>query len=101
MYDKDQILTLYLNESPYGGRRNGAESGAQTYFGKNAKDLTIAEASLLAAIPQNPSVYDPYNVAGHEGLINRQHLVLNAMVRDKFAPNSKKSLAPQLLVKVV
>lgn len=79
MYDKDQILTLYLNESPYGGRRNGAESGAQTYFGKSAKDLTLAEASLLAAVPQNPAVYDPYNVLGHEGLINRQHLVLKAM----------------------
>ncbi len=79
MYDKDQILTLYLNESPYGGRRNGAESGAQTYFGKSAKDLTVAEASLLAAIPQNPSVYEPYNVAGHPGLINRQHHVLDAM----------------------
>jgi penicillin-binding protein 1A len=79
MYNKDQILTLYLNESPYGGRRNGAESGAQTYFGKSAKDLSLAEAALLAAIPQNPSVYDPYNVAGHEGLINRQHLVLKAM----------------------
>jgi membrane peptidoglycan carboxypeptidase len=79
MYDKDQILTLYLNESPYGGRRNGAESGAQTYFGKSAKDLTLAEASLLAAIPQNPAVYDPYNVIGHEGLINRQHTVLKAM----------------------
>lgn len=79
MYDKDQILTLYLNESPYGGRRNGAESGARTYFNKSAKDLNLAEASFLAAIPQNPSVYDPYNVGGHEGLINRQHLVLNAM----------------------
>jgi membrane peptidoglycan carboxypeptidase len=79
MYDKEQILTLYLNESPYGGRRNGAESGAQTYFGKPAKDLNLAEASLLAAIPQNPSVYDPYNVAGHEALIARQHAVLDAM----------------------
>ena len=79
MYDKDQILTLYLNESPYGGPRNGAESGAQAYFGKAAKDLSLAEASLLAAIPQNPAVYNPYNVAGHEGLIARQHLVLNAM----------------------
>jgi membrane peptidoglycan carboxypeptidase len=79
MYDKDQILTLYLNESPYGGRRNGAESGAQTYFGKRAKDLSVAEASLLAAIPQNPSVYDPYNVAGHDALIVRQHDVINAM----------------------
>ena len=40
MYDKDQILNLYLNESPYGGRRNGVVSGAQTYFGKSSKDLT-------------------------------------------------------------
>lgn len=79
MYDKDQILTLYLNESPYGGRRNGAESGAQTYFGIAAKDLSLAQASLLAAIPQNPSTFDPYNVAGHDALINRQHEVLDAM----------------------
>lgn len=84
MYDKDQILTLYLNESPYGGRRNGAESGAQTYFGKSAKDLNIAEAALLAAIPQNPSVYDPYNVAGHEALIARQHTVINNMQEQKY-----------------
>jgi penicillin-binding protein 1A len=80
MYNKDQILTLYLNESPYGGRRNGAESAAQTYFGKNAKDLTLAEAALLAAIPQNPSVYNPYNVAGHKSLLARQHTVLDNMV---------------------
>ncbi len=79
MYDKDQILTLYLNESPYGGPRNGAESGAQAYFHKSVKDLSLAEASLLAAIPQNPAVFDPYNVAGHEALIARQHAVLNAM----------------------
>ena len=79
MYDKDQILSLYLNESPYGGRRNGAESGAQTYFGVSAKDLSLAQASLLAAVPQNPSRFDPYNVAGHEALITRQHEVLNAM----------------------
>lgn len=80
MYDKDQILTLYLNESPYGGRRNGAESGAQTYFGKSAKELSIPEAALLAAIPNNPSVYDPYNIAGHEALIARQHQVLKDML---------------------
>ena len=79
MYDKDQILTLYLNESPYGGPRNGAESGAQAYFGKTAKDLTLAEASLLAAIPQNPTTFNPYNVAGHERLVARQHEVLNSM----------------------
>ena len=79
MYDKDQILTLYLNESPYGGPRNGAESGAQAYFGKTAKDLTLAEAALLASIPQNPSAYNPYEPAGHERLIARQQTVLDNM----------------------
>jgi membrane peptidoglycan carboxypeptidase len=80
MYDKDQILTLYVNESPYGGPRNGVESGAQAYFNKSAKDLTLAEASLLAAIPNNPSLYNPYNIDGHEALIARQHLVLKDML---------------------
>ena len=84
MYDKDQILTLYLNESPYGGRRNGAESGAQTYFAKSAKDLTLPEAALLAAVPNNPSLYDPYNVEGHEALISRQHRVLKDMLEVKY-----------------
>lgn len=84
MYDKDQILTLYLNESPYGGRRNGAESGAQTYFGKSAKDLTIAEAALLAGIPNQPGLYDPYNEAGHKALIKRQHKVIDAMHETRY-----------------
>lgn len=79
MYNKDQILTLYLNESPYGGRRNGVESGAQTYFAKSAKDLSLPEAALLAAIPNQPGLYDPYNEAGHEALVARQHRVLDAM----------------------
>jgi penicillin-binding protein 1A len=66
MYNKTQIIDLYLNESPYGGRRNGVESAAQTYFGKSAKDLTLAESALLASIPNQPGLYDPYNVAGHD-----------------------------------
>lgn len=80
MYNKDQIIALYLNESPYGGRRNGIESGAQTYFGKSSKDLTIAEAALLAAIPNNPGVYNPYNTPYNKSLIERQHKVLRDMV---------------------
>ena len=80
MYDKEQIITLYLNESPYGGRRNGVESAAQTYFGKSAKDLDLAESALLAAIPNNPARFNPYYAAGHEALIKRQHKVLNSMV---------------------
>ncbi len=79
MYSKDQILTMYLNQSPYGGRRNGVESAAQTYFGKSAKELTLAESALLASIPNNPGVFNPYNEYGHDQLIWRQHYTLDVM----------------------
>ena len=95
MYNKDQILTLYLNESPYGGRRNGAESAAQTYFGHSAKDLTLPEAALLAAIPQNPSVYNPYNTDGHEALIARQHTVLDYMAEQGYITKDQATEAKQ------
>lgn len=84
MYSKDQILELYLNESPYGGRRNGVESAAQTYFGKSAKDLNIAESALLAAIPQNPTYYNPYNTANNDALIEKQHIVIDHMVEQGY-----------------
>lgn len=94
-YTKDQIITMYLNESPYGGRRNGIESGAQTYFGKSTKDLTLAEAALLASIPNQPGLYNPYNIAGNKALIKRQHKVLDDMVEigkitSKQAEEAKK-----------
>lgn len=84
MYDKAQILELYLNESPYGGRRNGVESAARTYFGKSAMKLTLAESALLAGIPNQPGLYDPYNVAGHDALIERQHKVLDNMLEQGY-----------------
>ena len=80
MYDKDQIMELYLNESPYGGRLNGVQSAAQTYFGKTAKDISLPEAALLAAIPNQPGYYNPYNRAGNQDLVTRQHKVLDNMV---------------------
>lgn len=80
MYTKDEILTLYLNESSYGGRRNGVESGAQAYFNKSSKDLTLPEAALLASIPNQPYLYDPWNTEGNEYLIARQRYVLDQMV---------------------
>ncbi len=84
MYNKEQILDLYLNESPYGGRRNGVESAAQTYFGIKAKDLTLAQSAFLAAIPNQPGWLDPYNTAGNKDLIERQHKVLSDMLREGF-----------------
>lgn len=79
MYNKEQILTMYLNQSPYGGRRNGVESAARTYFGKSTSELDLAESALLAAIPNNPAVLNPYNKYGNTMLINRQHKVLDDM----------------------
>lgn len=81
MYNKDQILTLYLNEVPYGGPRNGVESAALSYFGKHTKDLNIAEAALLASIPQNPTYYNPYALTpqSSKDLIERQQYVIDLM----------------------
>ena len=96
MYNKDQILSLYLNESPYGGRRNGVESAAQTYFGKPAKDLTLAESSLLASIPQQPGMFDPYNAEGHKALLGRQHTTLDYMVDQGFIERKEAEAAKKV-----
>lgn len=57
IYTKEQILKLYFNEIPYGSTNYGIESAAQAYFGKSAKNLTLAEAATLAAMPQAPTRY--------------------------------------------
>jgi membrane peptidoglycan carboxypeptidase len=93
MYDKDQILNLYLNESPYGGRRNGVQSAAKTYFGTDAKDLTLAQSALLASIPNQPGLYDPYNTDGHEALIARQHKVLDEMADQGYVTKAEAEAA--------
>ena len=98
MYDKEQIITMYLNESPYGGRRNGVESAAQTYFAKSAKELTLAESALLAAIPNNPAVYNPYNVSGNTALIERQHKVLDGMVEMGYISEAQAKEAKEVAI---
>lgn len=98
MYSKDEILTMYLNQSPYGGRRNGVESAAQTYFGKTAKELTLAESALLAAIPNNPGVLNPYNTYGNEMLIERQHKVLDDMVIMGYISQEEADTAKEVAV---
>jgi 1A family penicillin-binding protein len=76
--DKDSILNIYLNESPYGGTIYGVEEASLSYFGKNAKDVTMAEAAYLAAMPQAPSRYSPFN-NDRQALENRKNLVLTRM----------------------
>lgn len=80
-YTKSEILTLYLNEIYYGHEAYGAEAAAQTYFAKPAKNLDIAEAALLAGIPNAPSAYDPFNPETSDAAKDRQITVLQQMLR--------------------
>lgn len=98
MYSKEQIITMYLNESPYGGRRNGIESAAQTYFGKSAKDLNLAESALLAAVPNNPAYLNPYYEPGHEALIARQHKTLDVMAEMGYITAEEAAAAKEVPV---
>ena len=75
---KDDILRTYLNEAPYGGIIYGAEEASQQFFGKAAKDLTLAQAAYLAAIPQRPTYYSPYG-SHTDSLNKRAALVLSRM----------------------
>lgn len=81
MFKKDQILTMYLNEIPYGNATAGAEAAARTYYGKPAKDLTLAEAATLAAIPKAPTFYSPYGTHVDKLIIRRDY-VLDQMVKN-------------------
>jgi 1A family penicillin-binding protein len=82
-YKKDEILEMYLNQVPYGGTAWGIEAAANTYFGKHAKDLTLAESSLLAGLPAAPTYYSPFG-AHPEFAKTRQSEVLRRMTEDKY-----------------
>ena len=77
-YSKADILKLYLNSIYYGHHATGVEAAAEVYFGKKAKDLTLAEAALLAGLPNGPSYFDP--ALHKDRALARQAVVLDAMV---------------------
>src|SRR3989344_763793 len=83
LMSKDEILALYLNEMPYGGALYGIEEASQTYFGKSANDLSLAESAYLAAMLKAPSYFSPYGV-NREKLEERKNLVLREMERNAF-----------------
>lgn len=80
---KEEILSFYLNEAPYGGSIYGVEEASQSFFGKRSSDLTIAESAYLAAIPQAPTYYSPYG-NNIEALNARKNLVLEKMLENSF-----------------
>jgi len=81
-YAKDEILELYLNEIYYGNLAYGIEAASQTYFSKPATELNLAEASLLAGLPQAPALWDPYTAP--EKAFGRQREVLSLMVSEGY-----------------
>jgi len=98
-FSKNDILTLYLNQIFYGNEAYGAEAAAQTYFAKPAKDLDIAEAAMLAGIPNAPSQFDPYNPATAANAKNRQELVLRDMLRDHYISQTEYDKAVKEVLK--
>lgn len=78
MMSKQDILTLYLNEAPYGGSIYGVEEAAMAFFGKHASEVTLAEAAYLAALPQAPTTYSPYG-SHKDKLEERKNLILMRM----------------------
>jgi len=90
-YTKNQIMELYANHIFLGANAYGVEAGAETYFGKQAKDLTIGEAALLAGVPKAPSEYSPTSnpVRAKE----RRDLVLDLMAKNGFATQSEVDTA--------
>ncbi len=106
-YSKQDILTGYLNIAPYGNVDYGVQAAAQDYFNIDAKDLSLAQAAMLASIPKAPGAYSPYNspdfnpavtvnVFNREGLLDRQHYVLDQMAKQGYITQAQADEAKKV-----
>ncbi|HEY9850080.1 MAG TPA: penicillin-binding protein 1C [Leptolyngbyaceae cyanobacterium] len=91
--NKDEILAAYINRLPMGSNIYGLEAASRVYFGIPASDLNLAQASLLAALPNNPSNLNPYD--NLPALKRRQTYVLNRMVKDGYITRATADKAYQ------
>lgn len=92
-YSKDQILAFYLNTINFGNRSYGIQAAAQSYFQKDADKLDLAEASLLAGLPQLPAVYDP--CINPDRALQRQQVVLGLMLEQGYINQAQANAASQ------
>lgn len=97
-YSKDQILELYLNQTPYGDIVYGIESASRLYFGKSAKDLNLSESAILAALIKSPSRLSPYGSHLDE-LFARQIYVLDKMESLGFITKEENESAKKYIPK--
>lgn len=91
-FSKNEILQMYLNEIPYGSNAYGIQAASQKYFGKNVQDLSIAQAALLAALPQSPSRYSPYG-PNKDILLGRKDYILNLMFEQGYISEIERDAA--------
>ncbi len=97
-FSKDQILEMYLNEVSYGGTAYGIQEAARTYFGKDAKSLTLGEAALLAGLPKSPTEFSPFGTNPNLAF-SRQKEVLNFMEVNSFITPEQKAAAEKEEIK--
>jgi 1A family penicillin-binding protein len=91
-YTKDEILTTYLNETPYGGTMYGVEEASRAYFGKSAKDVTLSEAAYIAALPKAPTYFSPWGT--HRNALTLRHAgVLRIMREHNLIPEEEYQAA--------
>ncbi len=91
-FSKDQVLQMYLNEIPYGSNAYGVEAASQKYFSKSVRDVSLAEAAVLAAIVQVPTRYSPYG-PNKDILLGRKDYVLRLMAEQGYISEEEKELA--------
>ncbi len=96
-YSKTQILEFYFNVTPYGGTIYGAQAASRSFFAKDAKDLDIAEAAYLAAIPQLPTYYSPYG-NNRAQLDARKNMVLDRMLQYEYITKDEYDAARKEVV---
>ncbi len=98
IYSKNQILNMYLNQTPYGGPAYGVEAASEMYFGIHAKDLDLAQSALLAGLPQSPTAYSPFGA--HPELAKQRQLeVLDAMYQQNYITKSQEQAAEKEVLK--
>ena len=98
-YNKDEILEGYLNTINYGHGQYGIKSASKYYFNKDCKDLTLAEASLLAGIPKAPSKYSP--IVNYSEAKKRQAIVLNNLVKNNIISKDEMESAYDENLKII
>jgi len=89
-FSKDEILTMYLNEAPYGGTAIGIAAATERYFGKEPIDLTTTQAAILAGMPQAPSRYSPYG-NDPKAYVDRTTAVLRRMREDSYITKEQEN----------